>query len=439
MRALIPASLLASLLASSPVVAAVPLSSIEQRANALEPKVIAWRRDFHQHPELGNREVRTAAMVAAHLKSLGLEVREKVGVTGVVGVLKGGKPGGVVALRADMDALPVKETTGLPFASTATGTWNGQTVPVAHACGHDAHVAMLMGAAELLAGMKADIPGTIVFIFQPAEEGPPAGEAGGASLMLKEGAIASPVPDAIFGIHVWPARAGTLSWRPKGMMAEARQVKISIDGSQTHGAQPWRGIDIISQAATTIQEVNRLTARTIDPTQFPTVLTIATVNAGVRYNIIPDRLEMAGTMRTFDPAQRDKLMADLTKTVDSVAAAYGSKAKTEFILSGPLTWNEPALSEWLKGPTEEAAGAGNIDPAAAPVTPSEDVSVFMQQVGGVYYFLGISPDGVEPKDTPPNHSPYFTVNEKALKVGVKAHALSALRFLEQKPERTPKG
>ncbi len=420
---------------STPVGAAVPLTVIEARADALDAKVVAWRRDIHRHPELGNREVRTSALVAAHLKSLGLEVREKVGVTGVVAVLRGGKPGGVVALRADMDALPVKEATGLPFASTATGSYDGRTVPVAHACGHDAHVAMLMGAAELLAGMKAEIPGTILFVFQPAEEGPPVGEEGGARLMMKEGAFKNPVPQAVFGIHVWPARAGTLAWRPKGMMSEARRVKISIDGSQTHGAQPWRGIDIISQAATTIQEVNRIVARTIDPTQYPTVLTIATLNAGVRFNIIPDRLEMGGTMRTFDGAERDRLMAAVVKTVDAVALAYGSKAQTEFTLSGPLTYNEPALAEWLKGPLAEAAGAGNIDPAAPPVTPSEDVSVFMEAVGGVYYFLGISPDGVDPKDTPPNHSPFFTVNEKALKTGVKAHALSAIRFLEQSPPR----
>ncbi|WP_374385989.1 amidohydrolase [Sandaracinobacter sp.] len=426
---------LAALLMSMPAAAAVPLAKVEAEANAIEAKVIGWRRDIHQHPELGNREVRTAALVAKHLRALGYEVREKVGVTGVVGVLKGGRPGGVVALRADMDALPVKEATGLPFASTATGTYNGATVPVAHACGHDAHVAMLMGAADVLAKLKADVPGTVVLIFQPAEEGPPPGEKGGAQLMKDEGAIASPVPDAIFGIHVWPARAGTLAWRPKGMMAEARRVKITIDGSQTHGAQPWRGIDIISQAATTIQEVNRLTARTIDPTSFPTVLTIATVNAGVRFNIIPDQLEMGGTMRTFDVAQRDRLMADVTKMVDSVALAYGSKAKTEFFLSGPLTYNEPALSDWLQGPLTEAAGTGNINPAATPVTPSEDVSVFMEAVGGVYYFLGISPDGVSAEDTPPNHSPFFTVNEKALTTGVKAHVLSAMRFLEQQPRR----
>ncbi len=426
---------LAALLMSMPAAAAVPLAKVEAEANAIEAKVIGWRRDIHQHPELGNREVRTAALVAKHLRALGYDVREKVGVTGVVGVLKGGRPGGVVALRADMDALPVKEATGLPFASTATGTYNGATVPVAHACGHDAHVAMLMGAADVLAKLKAEVPGTVVLIFQPAEEGPPPGEKGGAQLMKDEGAIASPVPDAIFGIHVWPARAGTLAWRPKGMMAEARRVKITIDGSQTHGAQPWRGIDIISQAATTIQEVNRLTARTIDPTSFPTVLTIATVNAGVRFNIIPDQLEMGGTMRTFDVAQRDRLMADVTKMVDSVALAYGSKAKTEFFLSGPLTYNEPALSDWLQGPLTEAAGTGNINPAATPVTPSEDVSVFMEAVGGVYYFLGISPDGVSAEDTPPNHSPFFTVNEKALKTGVKAHVLSAMRFLEQQPRR----
>ncbi len=433
MRALI----LGLSLLSAPLSAAVPLTAIEARADGLEPKVIAWRRDIHQHPELGNRETRTAALVTAHLRKLGMEVREKVGVTGVVGVLKGGLPGGVVALRADMDALPVKEATGLPFASTATGNYNGQTVPVAHACGHDAHVAMLMGAAELLAGIRDQIPGTVVFLFQPAEEGPPPGEAGGAALMTKEGALNSPRPDAVFGLHVWPARAGTLNWRPEGMMADSHRYTITIDGTQTHGAQPWRGIDIISQSATTIQELNRLTARTIDPTKTPTVLTVANVHAGLRHNIIPDKVEMAGTMRTFDNAQRDKLIADVKKTVESVALAYGSKATAEFFPAGPLTYNEPALSEWMKGPAAEAAGAANIDAAAPAVTVSEDVSVFMEQVGGVYYFLGISPDGVSVTDTPPNHSPFFTVNEKALKVGMKAHALSALRFLEQKPARTP--
>lgn len=423
---------------ATPAAAEVPLSTIQAKADALEAKVIAWRRDIHQHPELGNNEVRTAALVAKHLKSLGLEVREHVGKTGVVGILRGGKPGGVVALRADMDALPVTEATGLPFASTVRTTFNGQEVGVAHACGHDAHVAMLMGAAELLAGMKADIPGTIVFVFQPAEEGPPQGEEGGAKLMLAEGAFANPVPQATFGIHVWPARAGTLSWRPGGMMAEAKTFRIQLDGSQTHGAMPWAGIDIVAQTATTVQEINRLTARTVDPTRFPTVLSVATINAGVRYNIIPQTANLSGTMRTFDREQSADLESRVVKLVDSIAAIYGSKAKTEFILAGPLTYNEPELANWLKGPATEAAGEGNINPAATPVTPSEDISYFLDKTGGVYAFLGISPDGVAPEKTPPNHSPYFDVNEKALKTGVKTHALTALRFLEQNPPRAPR-
>lgn len=423
----------------TPATAQVPLTTIDAAADALENQVIAWRRDIHQHPELGNRETRTAALVAAHLRSLGLDVRTGVGKTGVVATLRGGKPGATVALRADMDALPVKEATGLSFASSATGTWNGAAVPVAHACGHDAHVAMLMGAASLLAGLRADIPGTILFIFQPAEEGPPAGEEGGAALMVKEGALADPRPDAVFGIHVWPGKAGSLSWRPKGFMAEAHQVEISLTGRQTHGAAPWSGIDIISQAATTIHELNRLTARTQDPTRFPTVLTIATLDAGLRYNIIPETARLTGTMRTFDQDQRTRLQSSVETTVDSIAAAYGSKAETRFTLSGPLTFNEPALSQWIAGPLAEAAGAANIDPATPPVTVSEDVSVFLNAVGGVYYFLGISPDGIDAADTPPNHSPRFTVNEAALKTGVKAHTLTALRFLEQNPARPPRG
>lgn len=422
----------------APLLAAVPLADIEARATALEPKVISWRRDIHQHPELGNRETRTAALVAKHLKSLGLEVREQVGKTGVIGILKGGRPGSVVALRADMDALPVTETTGLPFASTVRTTYNGQDVGVAHACGHDAHVAMLMGAAELLAAMRADIPGTILFVFQPAEEGPPAGEEGGARLMLAEGAFDNPVPDATFGIHVWPGRPGTLSWRPRGMMAEAQTLRIDIDGSQTHGAVPWAGIDIISQVATTVQELNRLTARTIDPTRFPTILTVATINAGVRFNIIPQTAQLTGTMRTFDQTESLALQERVKKTVDSIAAAYGSKATTSFTLAGPLTYNEPALSEWLQGPAAEAAGEGNISMAADPATASEDVSLFLNKTGGVYYFLGTTPEGVPLEKSPPNHSPNFTVNEKVLKVGVKAHALTALRFLEQNPPRSPR-
>ncbi|TPE63753.1 amidohydrolase [Sandaracinobacter neustonicus] len=427
---------LAALLLAAPASAAVPVSAVNTQADAVEAKVIDWRRDIHQHPELGNREVRTAALVAKHLRALGYEVREKVGVTGVVGILKGGKPGGVVALRADMDALPVKEATGLPFASQATGTYNGATVPVAHACGHDAHVAMLMGAAEVLAKLKADIPGTVVLVFQPAEEGPPAGEAGGASLMLKEGVFNAPKPQAIFGLHVWPGVAGSLSWRPGAMMAEADTVHITLKGVQTHGAVPWRGTDLIGQVATTVHEVNRLVTRTIDPTQTPTILTMSAINAGLRHNIIPDKAEIFGTMRSFDLARRDQLKEQLEKMVKGIAAVYGTEATVDISSAGALTYNEPALATWLSGPLAEATGSvDQIHPDAPPVTVSEDVSLFMNKVGGVYYFLGISPDGVAAGETPPNHSPFFTVNEKALKTGVKAHVLSAIRFLEQQPKR----
>ncbi len=427
---------LAALLISAPSAAAVPLARVAAEADAVEAKVINWRRDIHQHPELGNREVRTAALVAKHLKALGFEVREKVGVTGVVGVLKGGRPGGVVALRADMDALPVKEATGLPFASQVIGSYNGATVPVAHACGHDAHVAMLLGAAEVLSKLKAEIPGTVVLVFQPAEEGPPPGEEGGARLMLKEGAFAAPRPDAVFGIHVWPGPAGTLAWRPGALMAEADTVRITLTGTQTHGAVPWRGTDLIGQAATTVHELNRLVTRTIDPTQTPTVLTIATINAGLRHNIIPDKAELSGTLRTFDLARRDQLKGQIEQVVKGIAAIHGTEANVSFTTAGALTSNEPALSTWIAGPLAEAAGGTDrIAPDAPPVTVSEDVSLFMNEVGGVYYFLGISPDGVAPRDTHPNHSPFFTVNEAALKTGVKAHVLSALRFLEQQPRR----
>lgn len=431
---------LAALLLATPAAAAVPLSAVETEANAVEAKVISWRRDIHQHPELGNREVRTAALVAKQLRALGYEVREKVGVTGVVGILKGGRPGGVVALRADMDALPVKEATGLPFASQATGSYNGATVPVAHACGHDSHVAMLLGAAEVFAKLKRDIPGTVMLIFQPAEEGPPPGEDGGASLMLKEGVFNAPKPDAVFGLHVWPGVAGNLYWRPGAMMAEADTVRINLSGVQTHGAVPWRGTDLIGQAATTVHEVNRLVTRTIDPTQTPTILTISTINAGLRHNIIPDKAELTGTMRSFDLARRDQLKEQLEKTVKGIAAVYGTEATVSVTSAGALTYNEPSLATWIAGPLAEATGSvETVHPDSPPVTVSEDVSLFMNKVGGVYYFLGISPEGVAAKDTPPNHSPYFTVNEKALKVGVKAHVLSAIRFLEDQPKREQPG
>ena len=425
-------SALALALSAGAAMAQVPLARVEAAVAAETPKVVAWRRDLHANPELGFSETRTAALVAEHLRALGLEVRTGVGRTGVVGVLRGGRPGRTVALRADMDALPVPEATGLPFASTATGTYMGNTVPVAHACGHDAHIAMLMGAAEVLAGMKADIAGTIVFIFQPAEEGAPPGEPkGGAALMIEEGALRDPRPDAIFGLHVVPGRAGTVFYRPRGFMAASDRVDIVLHGRQTHGAWPWKGVDVIAASADIVQTINSLTARTIDPTTTPTVFTIATLDAGVRYNIIPDTATLSGTLRTFDIAQRDDLVRRARTAIGNVAENYGATAEFNVRQNAALVFNNEELSAWLAPVLIEAAGEGNVNPATPPTTVAEDFSYLSQEVPGVFYHLGATPDGVDPATAAPNHSPGFDVNEKVLPLGVKTHVLSALRFLER--------
>jgi amidohydrolase len=394
------------------------------------PDVVTWRRDFHANPELGFAEHRTAAAVAAHLRSLGLEVHEGVGKTGVVGVLRGARPGKTVALRADMDALPVQEATGLPFASTATGTYMGNTVPVAHACGHDAHIAMLMGAAEVLAGMKDQIAGTIVFIFQAAEEGAPPGEPlGGAALMVQEGVLERFGVEAIFGLHVVPGEPGSIWWRPQGFMAASDRVDIVLKGKQTHGAWPWKGVDVIAASAAVVQTVNTLTSRTVDPTTTPTVFTIATLDAGVRYNIIPDQAVLSGTLRTFDVEQRNALVARAETAVGHVAAAHGATAEFSVRQNAALVYNDPQLSGWLT-PVLETVSPGKVNPAAPPTTVAEDFSYFQQKVPGVFFHLGSSADGVDPADSPPNHSPQFDVNERVLETGVRAHVTIALTFLE---------
>lgn len=396
---------------------------------AVMPDVVTWRRDFHANPELGFAEHRTAAAVAAHLRSLGLEVHEGVGKTGVVGVLRGARPGKTVALRADMDALPVQEATGLPFASTATGTYMGNTVPVHHACGHDAHVAMLMGAAEVLAGMKDRISGTIVFIFQAAEEGAPPGEPlGGAALMVEEGVLERFGVEAIFGLHVVPGEPGSVWWRPQGFMAASDRVDIVLRGKQTHGAWPWKGVDVIAASAAVVQTVNTLTSRTVDPTTTPTVFTIATLDAGVRYNIIPDQAVLSGTLRTFDVAQRDALVARAETAIGHVAAAHGATAEFSVRQNAALVYNDPDLSGWL-APMLETVSPGKVNPAAPPTTVAEDFSYFQKQVPGVFFHLGASADGVDPADSPPNHSPQFDVNERVLETGVRAHVTIALSFL----------
>jgi amidohydrolase len=432
------ASFFAAALALSPLTAfadPIPLASVTQRVEAVTPKVVQWRRDIHANPELANSEVRTARVVAAHLRRLGIEVRERVAHTGVVGVLRGGLPGPVVALRADMDALPVLEATGLPFASRATGTFNGASTPVTHACGHDAHVAMLMGAAEVLAGMKAQLRGTVVFIFQPAEEGPPAGAEGGAPMMIAEGALANPAPSAIFGLHVVPGVPGTVFYRPEGFMAAADQINIALHGKQTHGAWPWQGIDVISLSSAIVSELNTVAARTVDVTATPTIVTIATINGGVRYNIIPENVTMTGTLRTFNAAQRETIKKRIETTVMNLAASYGARAEVTFRSSGAVTFNDAALSAAVLPALQEAAGAANVNAASRPTMVSEDFSAFQEKIPGVFYHLGGSADGVDPATSPPNHSPQFDVNEKVLPLGVRTHVLSAIRYLEANAAR----
>jgi amidohydrolase len=407
-------------------------ATLDRRAGQIADRVIAWRRDFHEHPELGNREVRTARIVSEHLRQLGLEVRTGVAKTGVVGVLRGGRPGRVVALRADMDALPVTEETDVPFRSRVTAEYNDQQVGVMHACGHDAHTAMLMGAAEVLASVRDNLPGTVVFIFQPAEEGPPPGEEGGASVMVREGVLADPRVDAIFGLHVFSSHglrtAGSLSVRPGGIMAASDRMTITVRGTQTHGAQPWAGVDPIVVASQIVTALQTVVSRQSDITRAPAVVTIGTFQAGQRFNIIPEEARLTGTVRTFDPAMQRDIHAHITRTVTHVAQAAGATATVEFADGNPVTWNDPELTRRML-PTLERVAAAGFDPAVPPTTTAEDFAVYQQQVPGMFFFLGVVPKDADPAQVAPNHSPRFFIDESALVTGVRALTQLAVDYL----------
>lgn len=390
-------------------------------AAAIQPKVVAWRRDIHQHPELSNQEVRTAKLVADHLRRLGFEVRTGVAKNGVIGVLRGGRPGRTIALRADMDALPVAEKNDLPFASKATAQWNGETVPVMHACGHDAHVAMLMGAAEVLASMKAGLTGTVVFVFQPAEEGTLGVETWGAAQMLKENAFASPKPDAFFGIHVVPGKAGSLNWRSGPFMAGADSWELAVRGHQTHGGLPWLGIDAASVAADIVTSFNQLAARQMEVSKAPTVLSVGQIKLGVRHNIIPGQFDMSGTLRTFDPEMRKFVLARMEAAIKSMEVKYGVQSTFKLILSLPVTTNSAALSMQL-APTLERAAPGLARGDADFVMGSEDFAEYEKVAPIFFAHLGIG-------ESAPNHSPAFILDETALEVGVRAHVFTVLDFL----------
>ncbi|EJO30225.1 amidohydrolase [Achromobacter marplatensis] len=398
---------------------------IDQRAKAIEDKLIAWRRDIHQHPELGNQETRTSKLVADHLRALGMDVKTGVAGTGVVAVLKGGKPGPVVALRADMDALPVKEQVDVPFASKAKGTYLGKEVDVMHACGHDTHTAILMATAEVLAGMKDQLPGSVKFIFQPAEESPadfePDGKKiWGAKMMVQEGVLDNPKVDAIFGLHVSSAYpAGWLSWRSGPAMAAADQFWIDVTGKQTHGARPWSGIDPIVVSSQIILGLQTIPSRQINSMLEPAVITVGAIHGGNRMNIVPDNVAMTGTIRTYDEGMKKDIHQRIARTAEMIAQSAGARADVRVVELYNATVNNPALTEQMGSTLRRVAGEGNygLQPKS---TASEDFSFYQEKVPGMFFYLGVTPKGTDVEKAAPNHSPRFYVDESGLVNGVRA-------------------
>ena len=417
------------LLCALPVLAQDLAGAVDQKVRALEAKIIEWRRDIHQNPELSNREVRTAKLVADQLRKLGIEVKTGVAKTGVVGLLKGGKPGPVVALRADMDALPVIEESDLAFKSTAKTEYLGQPVGVMHACGHDAHVAILLGVAEALASVREQIPGTVKFIFQPAEEGPPPGETGGAPLMVAEGVLENPKPAAIFGLHVIAGvPAGMITYRAGPLMASADWLYITVKGRQTHGAFPWSGIDPVVTSAQIITGLQNIVARQIDVSKEPAVVTVATIHGGTRKNIIPDQVEMSGTIRTFDEDMRQDVHARIKHIAEAIAGANHAHAEVRVDKAVPVTVNDPALTEKMLPTLKRIGGAGGSRPQQR-VMVAEDFSYFQEKIPGLFYFVGITPKDQDMAKAAPNHSPRFFIDESGLLQGARSLAALAVDFL----------
>jgi len=390
-------------------------------SNELEKKVIEWRRDLHLNPELSNREFRTADVIAKHLTSLGLEVETGVAHTGVIGVLKGGKPGPTIALRADMDALPVIEQTDVSFKSKAVSEYRGKEVGVMHACGHDLHMAMLMGAAEQLAIMKEQVAGTVVFIFQPAEEGAPKGEEGGAELMLKEGLFSRYQPEVVFGIHVWSAgTAGQITYREGPLMASSDRFEITVKGKQTHGSRPWGGVDPIVAAGQIIGNTQTIVSRQVDITKAPAVISFGIVEGGVRNNIIPDEVYLEGTIRNFDMDNRAQIFENLKTTAQMTAKTTGAEAHVHIDEGYPVTINDVQLTKKMLPTMERVAGKDKVS-ISPLVTAAEDFSFFALEVSGLFVFLGITPEGQDAATAPSNHSPLFYADEEALKVGTELY------------------
>jgi amidohydrolase len=411
--------------------AGVDAAAVDAAAKAVTPQVVEWRRDFHRHPELSNREFQTSKKVAAQLQSMGLEVHTGIAHTGVVGILRGGKPGPTIALRSDMDALPVAEHVDLSFKSTATGEYRGEKVGVMHACGHDGHMAMLLGTAKVMAGMRKDLPGTVMFIFQPAEEGAPEGERGGASLMLSEKVFDLAPPEAIFGMHLFSSQnVGEIGYRSGPAMAGSDRFTIVVHGKQTHGARPWLGVDPIVTGAQIVLGLQTIVSRQLDVSAYPTILSIGVFKGGIRNNIIPDQAELVGTFRTFDAKAREEVIMRIKRISSQIAESAGATA--DFTLAdqpNPVLVNDPALTARVVPSLQKVAGAKNV--VEVPyMTASEDYAYFAQKVPSFYFNVGVTPVGKDAKTAPSNHSPEFFMDESALPLGMRAMLAVALDYLQ---------
>lgn len=421
--------LLCGFLASTSNFAQVDHPQLDVLADEVQPQVVEWRRWFHQHPELSNREFATSERLAEILQGMGLEIKTGIAHTGIVAMLEGGRPGPLVAVRADIDGLPVTEQTGLDFSSVNTAVFNDQETGVMHACGHDSHMAMALGAAKVLSEVKEDLAGTVMFIFQPAEEGPPNGEEGGADLMLKEGIWDVQKPEAVFGLHIGINQpGGQISVRPGPIMAAADTFSITVTGKQTHGARPWNGVDPIVTAAQIIMGLQTVASRQVDVTKAPSIISVGRIQGGIRSNVIPDSVFLEGTIRSFDPAMREQIHAAMEKTAKSIAEAAGATAEFKVGYGTPPLLNDEALLTRMM-PTLKRVSGGNQVNNVNPQTVAEDFSVFSNEVPGLYFFLGNAEPGIDPATIPANHSPYFDVYEPNMKVGVKALSQLVVDYL----------
>lgn len=425
------ALVLCGLLFACPLFAQITHQQLDELAAEVQPQVVEWRRWFHENPELSNREFETSARVAEILQGMGLEPQTGIAKTGVIAILQGGKPGPLIAVRADMDALPVTEQTGLDFASTVTATYNDQETGVMHACGHDSHMAMALGAARVLMQVKDDLPGSVMFIFQPAEEGPPAGEKGGASLMLEEGIWEDRTPEAIFALHIGISQpGGEFSVRPGPMMAAADRWELVVKGKQTHGARPWDGVDPIVVAAQIILGFQTVASRQVDVTKAPSIISVGRIQGGIRNNVIPDRVELEGTIRSFDQEMREQIHARMEQTARSIAESAG--AEVEFVVDDgtPPLINDPDLVARMM-PTLQRVSVGNKVNDLNPQTVAEDFSEFSNATAGMMIFLGNSEPGVDPSTLPTNHSPFFDVYEPNMQVGVRGLSHLVVDYLQE--------